>query len=298
MFRQFLSRLHKYEIRIRKAVSNPRQGNFHSVFKGSGLDFSDLRQYQYGDDVRAIDWNTSAKGHGIYVKLFKEEKEQTVFFLLDVSGSQQVGVPQRLKIDASREICGVLTLAAVKEASLVGLQCFSDQNERYVRPSGGMKQAYRIISALYNLVPQSRKTNISRGILHALEILNRRSLVFLISDFADSGYELHLKALARKHDLIVIHIYDKHEQDVPSMGIIPIINTETGEKSWVNTSSPFYRNYVAEQYEQKAKSLEIICRQNKADYIAVEASEDFVPALIRLFRVRQYQKARVSGKQG
>lgn len=292
MFRRYLSRLHKYEIRIRKAVSNPRQGNFHSVFKGSGLDFSDLRQYQYGDDVRAIDWNTSAKGHGVYVKLFKEEKEQTVFFLFDVSGSQKVGVPQRLKIDASREIGGVLTLAAIKEASLVGLQCFSDQNERYLRPTGGMKQAYRIISALYNVVPQSKKTNLSRAILHALEILNRRSLVFLISDFVDTGYELHLKAMARKHDLIVIHIYDKNEHEVPSMGIIPIIDSETGEKTWVNTSSPYYRNYVAERHEEKVKSLESICRQNKADYIAVEASEDFVPALIKLFRVRRYHKTR------
>lgn len=296
MFRQFLSRLHRYEIRIRKAVNNPRQGNFHSVFKGSGLDFSDLRQYQYGDDIRAIDWNSSAKGHGTYIKLFREEKEQTVFFLLDVSGSQQVGTPQRQKIDTAREICGVLTLAAVKEASQVGLQCFSDQNERYLRPGGGMKQAYRIISSLYNLEPASKKTNLSRTILHALEMLNRRSLIFLISDFVDSGYELHLKAMARKHDLIVINLYDKYEQEVPSMGIIPVLNVETGEKSWVNTSSPFFRNAVAEQFQERKKSLERICRQNKADYLAVESSEDFVPLLIRLFRVRRYQKERSASK--
>lgn len=292
MFKQFLSQLHKYEIRIRKAVSNPRQGNFNSVFKGSGLDFSDLRQYQYGDDVRAIDWNSSAKGHGTYVKLFKEEKEQTVFFLLDVSGSQRVGTPARQKIDVSREICGVLALAAVKEASMVGLQCFSDQSERYIRPSGGMKQAYRIISGIYNLDPVSVKTNLSRAMLHALEILNRRSLIFLISDFVDSGYELHLKALARKHDLIVIHIFDRHEQEVPAMGIVPVHNIETGERTWINTSSPFYRNAVEEGFSEQQKSLEKICRQNKADYISVEASDDFVPVLVRLFRVRRYQKER------
>lgn len=292
MFRQFLSRLHNFEIRIRKAVSNPRQGNFHSVFKGSGLDFSDLRQYQYGDDIRAIDWNSSAKGHGVYVKLFKEEKEQTVFFLLDVSGSQQVGTPQRQKIDVCREICGVLTLAAVKEASLVGLQCFSDQSERYIKPSGGMMQAYRIISAIYHLDPVSKKTNISRGLLHALEILNRRSLVFLISDFVDSGFELHLKAMARKHDLIVIDVFDKHEAQVPPMGIVPVHNIETGEKTWINTTSPFYRSVIEEEFLEKRKRLELICKQNKADYLSVSASEDFVPALIRLFRVRRYQKAR------
>ena len=296
MFRQFLSRLHRYEIRIRKAVNNPRQGNFHSVFKGSGLDFSDLRQYQYGDDIRAIDWNSSAKGHGTYIKLFREEKEQTVFFLLDVSGSQQVGTSQRQKVDTAREICGVLTLAAVKEASQVGLQCFSDQNERYIRPGGGMKQAYRIISAIYNLEPVSKKTNLSRTILHALEMLNRRSLIFLISDFVDSGYELHLKAMARKHDVIVINLYDKSEQEVPAMGIIPVLNAETGERSWVNTSSPFYRNTVGEQFLERKRNLERICRQNKADYLSIESSEDFVPLLIRLFRVRRYQKERSASK--
>ena len=296
MFRQFLSRLHRYEIRIRKAVNNPRQGNFHSVFKGSGLDFSDLRQYQYGDDIRTIDWNSSAKGHGTYIKLFREEKEQTVFFLLDVSGSQQVGTSLRQKIDAAREICGVLTLAAVKEASLVGLLCFSDQNERYLRPAGGMKQAYRILSSLYNLEPISKKTNLSRTILHTLEMLNRRSLIFLISDFVDNGYELHLKAIARKHDLIVINLYGRYEQEVPSMGIVPVLNVETGEKSWVNTSSPFFRNAVGEQFMERKNILEKICRQNKADYLAVESSEDFVPLLIRLFRVRRYQKERSVGK--
>jgi uncharacterized protein (DUF58 family) len=296
MFTQFLSRLHNLEIRIRKAVSNPRQGNFHSVFKGSGLDFSDLRQYQYGDDVRAIDWNSSAKGHGIYVKLFKEEKEQTVFFLLDVSGSQLVGNPKAQKIDLCREICGVLTLAAVKEASLVGLQCFSDQSEQYFKPSGGMKQAYRIISGIYNLEPASKKTNISRALLHALEMVHRRSVVFLISDFVDAGYELHLKAMARKHDLIVIHVFDKQETAMPVMGIIPVHHIETGVRTWINTSSPFYQKVIEQQFEEKRRNLELICRQNKADYICVNTSEDFVPALIRLFRVRRYQNARSNSK--
>ncbi len=296
MFRQFLSKLHKYEIRIRKAVNNPRQGNFQSVFKGSGLDFSDLRQYQYGDDIRMIDWNSSAKGHGVYLKLFKEEKEQTVFFLFDVSGSQLVGAPGRNKLDASREICGVLALAAVKEASVVGMQCFSDQNERYLRPSGGMKQAYRIISSLFNLEPASLRTNLSRSILHVLEMLNRRSLIFLVSDFVDTNYELPLKAMARKHDLVVIQVHDKQEQMVPAMGIVPVQDVETGQRSWVNTSSPFYRSAVEEEFLERSRNLERICKQNKADYVSVEASEDFVPLLVRLFRVRRYQKERSSSK--
>ncbi len=290
MFKEFLAKLHRYEIRIRKAVNNARQGNFHSVFKGSGLDFADLRLYQYGDDIRTIDWNTSAKGHGVYIKIFKEEKEQTVFFLLDISGSQLVGTPSRLKIDRAKEICGVLTLAAIKEASQVGLLCFSDHNEHYVKPSGGMKQAYRIVSSLYQIKPKSLGTRLSQAILQTLDILNRRSLIFLISDFVDTQYEFHLKALARKHDLIVIHVNDERETQPPSLGIVPVVDIESGKRTWLNTSSPFYRNFLTDEFAKRKTDLELLCRQNKADYLSVAASGDYIPALIRLFRVRRYVK--------
>jgi uncharacterized protein (DUF58 family) len=290
MFELFLGKLRKYEIRMRKAVTSERHGNFHSVFKGSGLEFDDLRLYQYGDDVRAIDWNTSAKGHGVFIKIFKEDKEQTAFFMLDVSASQQVGEANRLKIDIAKEICGVLTLSAIQEASRVGLLCFSDRNERYIRPSDGMKHGYSLLSELYKLVPESTKTNISEAISVALNVIRRRSLIFLISDFIDTDYQHNLKALARKHDLIVIHLYDLRETSLPKLGIIPLYDAEKQRTTWVNTSSKQYREDMANRFQNRSAELEKLCRQNRADYISINTQEDYVPALIRLFKVRRYAK--------
>lgn len=288
MFQDFLTKLRQYEVRIRKAVNSERQGNFRSVFKGSGLEFDDLRQYQYGDDVRAIDWNTSAKGHGTYLKIFKEEKEQTVFFMVDVSASQRVGDKTRLKIDTAKEICGVLALSAIQEASRVGMLCFSDHKEKYIRPLDGMKHAYSFISELYKLSPDSPRTNISEAILLTLNVLRRRSLVFLISDFIDTGYEHNLKALARKHDLIVIHIHDQRETNLPRLGIVPIYDAEKQVRRWVDASSATFRSDMRERFEQRRRTLERLCRQNRADYLSLDAGEDYVPTLIRLFRVRRF----------
>ncbi|MCF2445754.1 DUF58 domain-containing protein [Dyadobacter sp. CY345] len=291
MFELFLGKLRKYEIRMRKAVTSERHGNFHSVFKGSGLEYDDLRLYQYGDDVRAIDWNTSAKGHGTFIKIFKEDKEQTAFFMLDVSASQLVGEASKLKIDIAKEICGVLTLSAIQEASRVGLLCFSDRNERYIRPSDGMKHGYGVLSEIYKLVPESTKTSISEAILVALNVLKRRSLIFLISDFIDTNYQHNLKALARKHDLIVIHLYDSRETSLPRLGIIPLYDAEKQRTSWVNTSSKQYRDDMANRFQSRSAELEKLCHQNRADYISINTQEDYVPALIRLFKVRRYAKS-------
>lgn len=290
MFELFLGKLRKYEIRMRKAVTSERHGNFHSVFKGSGLEYDDLRLYQYGDDVRAIDWNTSAKGHGTFIKIFKEDKEQTAFFMLDVSASQRVGEVNKLKIDIAKEICGVLTLSAIQEASRVGLLCFSDKNERYIRPSDGMKHGYSLLSELYKLIPESTKTSISDAILVALNVLRRRSLIFLISDFIDTNYQHNLKALARKHDLIVIHLYDLRETSLPKLGIIPLYDAEKQRTTWVNTSSSQYREDMANRFQSRSAELEKLCHQNRADYISINTQEDYVPALIRLFKVRRYAK--------
>ncbi|WP_159468452.1 DUF58 domain-containing protein [Dyadobacter sp. 3J3] len=290
MFELFLGKLRKYEIRMRKAVTSERHGNFHSVFKGSGLEYDDLRLYQYGDDVRAIDWNTSAKGHGTFIKIFKEDKEQTAFFMLDVSASQRVGEVNKLKIDIAKEICGVLTLSAIQEASRVGLLCFSDKNERYIRPSDGMKHGYGLLSELYKLIPESTKTSISEAILVALNLLKRRSLIFLISDFIDTNYQHNLKALARKHDLIVIHLYDLRETSLPRLGIIPLYDAEKQKTTWVNTSSNQYREDMANRFQSRSAELEKLCHQNRADYISINTQEDYVPALIRLFKVRRYAK--------
>lgn len=284
---RLLKKLRKYEISIRKAITTQMQGDFHSVFKGSGIVFDDVREYQYGDDIRTIDWNATAKGHSVYVKTFKEEREQIVYMLLDVSASQEIGDPGHQKVDVGKEICGVLSLSAIKEGSQVGLICFSDQKESYVRPGKGDQHAYQLISKLYNLAPVSTKTDLKAAASYVLNIVKRRSIVIVISDFVDDDYLHNLKALSRKHDLIIIHLSDKRETSLPSLGIVPVYDKESRRTLWINSSSALFRKNISSSYAERKNLLEDFCKKHQANYLAVDTSEDYVPKLINLFRVRK-----------
>ncbi len=287
MIDQFIAKLRKYEIRIRKAVNSDMRGNFNSIFKGSGLEFTDLREYQYGDDVRTIDWNVSSKGHGTFVKIFREEKEQRVFIMIDVSGSQSVGKSGQSKLDVAKEIAGVLTLSAIKEASHVGLLCFSDQKEKYIRASNGMKHGYQIITELYKLLPTSFRTDLSEAVRFTLDRLKRRSVIILISDFLDQNYQQNLKALARKHDLVMVHLIDDREVNLPRLGIIPVFNPETRQTSWVNSSSPWFKTGQKEKLKEIQDNLSLFSRKYDVNYLVLDTKEDYEPALIRLFKIRR-----------
>lgn len=285
--KDLLKKLRKYEIQIRKAINSQMQGDFHSIFKGSGLEFDDVRPYQYGDDIRTIDWNVSAKGHGTFVKTFREEKEQTVFFILDVSASEDIGNPGSTKADIGKEICGVLALSASKESGHVGMICFSDVKEKYIKPLKGNLQAYEIISALVKLKPQSLKTNLTRALAFALNAIKRRSVVILISDFIDDdGYYHNLKALARRHDLVMIHVSDKRETRLPKLGIIPIIDKETRRTIWINTSFGDFRKKISDRLSSRKAELEKFSRKHQINFISLDTDEDYVPKLLRLFKVR------------
>lgn len=284
--KDLLKKLRKYEIQIRKAINSQMQGDFHSVFKGTGLEFDDVRPYQYGDDIRTIDWNVSAKGHGMYVKTFREEKEQTVFFILDVSASEDIGNPGRTKADIGKEICGVLSLAAVKESSHVGLICFSDIREKYIKPTKGHSQAYEIISTLSALKPRSTGTNLSKATAFALNAIRRRSVVILISDFIDEGYEDNLKALARRHDLVMIQINDKRETNLPKLGIIPVIDKESKKTIWVNSSFGDFREEIGKHHQERKAIMQQFSRKHEINFISLDTDEDYVPKLLRLFKVR------------
>ncbi|KAA9346026.1 DUF58 domain-containing protein [Adhaeribacter soli] len=285
--KELLKKLQKFELRIRKVIDTQMQGDFHSVFKGTGLEFDDVRAYQYGDDVRSIDWNVSAKGHGTFIKTYKEEKEQSVFLILDVSGSQNIGPEKQRKLDIGKEICGILALTAVRQSAQLGLICISDQKEKYVRPGKGISHAYAIIKTLYDLKPQSSRTNLAAGIKTALSIIKRRSMLLLISDFIDRNYEKEVAMLARKHDLIVVQLMDQREQQFPSLGIIPIRDAESGLVSWVNTSALSFREKYLHDLEANREKLQQICRRNKADYLAIDTSGDYVLQLVNLFQLRR-----------
>ena len=284
--RELLKKLRNYEIQIRKAINSHMQGDFHSVFKGSGLEFDDVRPYQYGDDIRTIDWNVTAKGHGTFVKTFREEKEQTVFFILDVSASEDIGSAGKTKVDIGKEICGVLALSATKESSHVGLICYSDQKEKYLKPTKGHSQAYQIISALVNLKPKSLKTNLSSAIAFALNTIKRRSVIVLISDFIDEGYFDNLRALARRHDLVAIHISDKRETKLPKLGIIPVLDKETNRTLWINTSFGDFRDKISSRHDARRSELEKFSRKHQVNFISLDTDDDYVPKLLKLFKVR------------
>lgn len=284
--KQLIKKLRKYEIQIRKAINSQMQGDFHSIFKGSGLEFDDVRPYQYGDDIRTIDWNVSAKGHGTFVKTFKEEKEQTIYFILDVSASQTIGSPGKTKVDISREICGVLALSGAKESSHIGLICFSDVREKFIKPKKGLGQAYEIIFNLIKLEPKSLKTNLNKAIVFALNYIKRRSVIVLISDFIDEGFHHNLKSLARRHDLVMIQVSDMRETNLPKLGIIPVLDKETKKTIWVNTSFGDFRDRIREHHGSRQTELSDFSRKHQINFLSVDTDEDYVPKLLKLFKVR------------
>ncbi len=288
--KDLVKKLRKYEIQIRKAINSQMQGDFHSIFKGSGLEFDDVRPYQYGDDIRTIDWNVSAKGHGTFVKTFKEEKEQTIFFIMDVSASQEIGTPGKTKFDIGREICGVLALSGVKESSQVGLICYSDQNEKYIRPKKGMSQAYEIISTLVRLVPKSSKTDLTKAIAFALNTIKRRSVIIMISDFIDESFYPNMRSLAKKHDLVLIQINDNRETSLPKLGIIPVQDKESKKTLWVNTSFGDFRSRIYKHHTDRKEELSTFSKKHQINFLSINTHEDFVPKLLKLFKVRNKTK--------
>lgn len=284
--RAIIKKLRKYEIHIRKAINSQMQGDFHSVFKGSGLEFDDIRPYQYGDDIRSIDWRSTAKYDQTFVKKYKETKEQTVYFLLDISASHEIGSPGKQKIDIGKEICGVLALVGLKESSQVGLVSFTDVKEKFVKAGKGDKHASEILHALFKHKNISQKTDLNKAIMYTLNAVKRRSIIIFISDFIDEGYEKNLKALAKRHDLITIQISDKRETHIPKLGIIPVWDKENNKKIWINTSSSSFRKSLHKTYSENKTHLSNICRKHQINYLAINTEENYVPQLIKMFRVR------------
>ncbi|GHN01883.1 hypothetical protein WSM22_33720 [Cytophagales bacterium WSM2-2] len=284
--KELLKKLRRYEIQIRKVVNSQMQGDFRSLFKGTGLEFDDVRPYQYGDDIRTIDWNVSAKGHGTFVKTFREEKEQTIFFILDVSASQDIGTPGKTKVDVAKEVLGVLALSGGKESSQLGLICFSDQREKAIKPKKGVAHAYEIIHHVFTLKPKSLRTNLNSMIAFAQNFIKRRSVIVMISDFIDENYFAGLKSLARKHDLVVIRVTDKRETQLPKLGIIPILDKETRKTIWVNSSFGGFREKIAEHSTTRQQELADFSRKHQINFISIDTDEDYVPKLLRLFKVR------------
>lgn len=281
--------IHQYEIKIRKAVQNNMHGDFNSIFKGNGIEFDDVRPYQYGDDTRTIDWNVSAKGHGTFVKTFKEDKDLNIFFVVDVSGS--LSTRKDMKLNLAKELCGVLALVGARLNCKIGLLAFSDQNELITKTAKGKNHFYTIISRLIKLKAKSKQTSLEK-MLKTVNIMNpKRSIIFIISDFIDSNYHKSLSLLSAKHDVIALNVNDELEVRMPPLGIIPVKDSESRKSIWVNTSFGSDRNKLLKTNRLDSEELDSFCKKNQIDYLKISTDEKYTNSLIHLFQKRnQYWK--------
>ena len=282
--KEILKKLKKYEIRIRKYINNSYQGEYKSLFKGTGLDFDDTRLYNYGDDYRSINWKNSAKEDKIFINTYKEEKEQSVFFLIDVSNSQSIG--NRNKLNITKEIASVLCLSAMRLNSQVGLLCYSDIKELFIQPKKGNSHAYRIIKELYDLINISNKTNLNEMFKYFNNTIKKKSLVIILSDFLDKNFENTLRSLSNTHDVICIHIEDKKERIITDLGLIEIENNEENKKKWINTSSSEFNKVKQNTFKYKNNELKKFFKKINTNYLKVSTESDYVKDLIKLFKFR------------
>jgi uncharacterized protein (DUF58 family) len=250
--KELLKKVRKIEIKSRRLSDNIFGGEYHSTFKGRGMTFSEVRQYQYGDDIRNIDWNVTARYNEPFVKVFEEERELTLLLMVDVSGSKHFGTQGQFKRDEITEIAATLSFSAMQNNDKVGIILFSDQVELYIPPKKGRSHVLRIIRELLEYQPKSKKTKISAALEFLSGVLKKKAIVFLMSDFMDSDYEKTLRIVAKKHDLTGIRIYDRHEESIPNIGLVPMIDNESGITKWINTKSLDVRKAYEKNFQNQA----------------------------------------------
>ncbi len=285
---ELIKKVRKIEIKTRGISSQLFSGHYHSAFKGRGMAFTEVREYYFGDDIRNIDWNVTARFNHPYVKVFEEEREMTVMLLIDVSGSNDFGATGRIKEQVITEIAGVLAFSAISNNDKVGVIFFSDRMEKFIPPKKGTAHILRIIRELINFKTDSRATDISAALKYFRNVIKKRSIAFLISDFHDDGYADALSIVAGKHDVVCINVYDKREKSIPSLGIMKFRDAESGHAYWINTSD----KKVREQMELYNQKQEIYMRDAFAragvDSVIVPTDKDYIPPLMKLFRNRSH----------
>jgi uncharacterized protein (DUF58 family) len=290
---ELLKKVRKIEIKTRGLSKNIFAGEYHSAFKGRGMAFSEVREYQYGDDIRNIDWNVTARFNHPYIKIYEEERELTVMLLVDVSNSRVFGTQSQLKKNLITEISAVLSFSAIQNNDKIGVILFSDKVEKFIPPKKGRTHILRIIRELIDFAPENKETNIAEALRYLTNAIKKRSTAFLISDFIDddpdSGLPLFDEAIRianRKHDIIGLKIYDKREKEIPSVGIIRMKDAETGEYAWVDTTSASLRKNYANWYRTMDASVNETLVRAGVDFISIATDEDYVKPLIKLFKKR------------
>lgn len=284
--RELVKKLRKIEIHTSRLANDQLAGSYHSVFKGRGMAFSEVRQYQPGDDVRFIDWNVSARMNDAYVKVFTEEREMTVMLLVDLSASEQFGSVARPKIETVAEIAALLAFSAIKNNDRVGLILFTDRIERFVPPKKGRGHVMRVVTEILNASPEGTNTDLRVALDMLGSVTKRRSVAFLVSDFIADGYEHQLKVAAKRHDLIPVQVRDPREEELPDVGIALMEDLETGELIEVDTSDPRVRDEYHRQVVRHRSRREQLFRRMRMDHVTVETHRDYVRPISELFRMR------------
>jgi len=285
--RNILEKVKRIEIRTRGLVNDLFGGEYHSVFKGRGMTFSEVREYEPGDDIRLIDWNVTARAREPFVKIFEEERELTVYFLVDISRSGYFGSGKSLKQEIGAEIAAVLGFSAIKNNDKVGLILFSDQIEKYVPPKKGKSHVLRVIRELLYIKPREKSTSIKGVIDFFMFVAKRKSVVFLISDYIDEGFWQSLKIANRKHDLIGVKLQDPSEISIPNFGLIKIYDPESGEAFWIDTSDVADRQKNEIQNKSRADEFDLQSNKIGFDIIPIRTDEDYVKPLRDFFKMRE-----------
>jgi uncharacterized protein (DUF58 family) len=284
---ELIKKVRKIEIRTKGLVNQIFSGEYHSVFKGRGMAFSEVREYQFGDDIRTIDWNVSARFNHPYVKIYEEERELTVVLLVDVSGSGEFGTVNQLKKDIATELCAVLAFSALQNNDKVGVIFFSDIIEKFIPPKKGRTHILRIVRELLDFQPTRRQTNIAEGLRYLTSAIKKRSIAFLISDFIDKGYDDALKIAAKKHDLIGVRLYDPREKELSSSGLLRVVDAESGEAIWVDASDRLVRDRYARWWTERDDARSKLFRRNGVDAIDIRIDQSYINPLVSFFRVRE-----------
>ena len=249
--KELFKKIRRIEIRTKGLVNNVFGGEYHSAFKGRGIEFSEVRPYQIGDDIRSIDWNVTARTGETFVKIFEEEREQTLVLVVDISGSEDFGSQNKFKREIAAEICAILGFSAIKNNDKVGLLLYSDQVELFVPPKKGRRHVLRLIRDLFAHAPLSQGTRLAVALNHVLHVLHRRSIVLIVSDFFDADFEKPLRMVAKRHDTVAIHLQDRREQELPSIGLVDLTDPETGETLLLDTRSRHARQAFAEHAQRQ-----------------------------------------------
>ena len=284
---EIIKKVRKIEIKTRGLSSNIFAGQYHSAFKGRGMAFSEVREYQFGDDVRDIDWNVTARFHRPYVKVFEEERELTVMLLIDVSGSHDFGTPKQMKRDMVTEIAATIAFSAIQNNDKIGVVFFSDKIEKYIPPKKGRKHILYIIREMLDFQPESKRTDVKQAVEFLSSVQKRRTTAFILSDFyVRDDFQQSLQICNRKHDVVAIQVYDQRAKELPDVGLMKVVDAETGFEQYIDTSSKRLRQAYQRYWMSRQAELQETFNKSNVDNVSIATNEDFVKSLLMLFKQR------------